>query len=260
MYPIMIKLYVIILISSMLVSCESTEDQSFKEKQLTYPRVQIAHREKDVQLQNLFEKQGYEYPPQNIYIQIFKNERILEVWTKRNIDENYKKVSEYKFCASSGELGPKRQEGDLQIPEGFYYIDRFNPNSNFFLSLGINYPNKSDKILGVKGNLGGDIFIHGGCATIGCIPITDDKIMEVYWLAVQARSNGQEKIPVHIFPSKLDNTSLNRLKNRFQHDEGLILFWSNLKIGYDWFVEHGNIPEITIDRQGIYHFSEQLIP
>lgn len=250
----MIKLCVIILVSCMLVSCESKEDQSFKEKQLTYPRVQFAHREKDVQLQNLFEKKDYEYPPQNIYVRVFKDERILEVWTKRNVDETYKKVRDYKFCATSGKLGPKRQEGDLQIPEGFYYIDRFNPNSNFFLSLGINYPNKSDKILGVKGNLGGDIFIHGGCATIGCIPITDDKVMEVYWLAVQAKSNGQEKIPVHIFPTKLDNTSFNRLKNRFQHDEGLIQFWSNLKIGHDWFVEHGNLPEITVDKQGVYHF------
>lgn len=241
----------------MLFACKSTENNTFREKQLTYPRVQIAHREKDVRLQNLFEKLGYEYPPQNIFIRIFKQEQKLEVWTKRNADETYKKVSDYEFCSSSGKLGPKRKEGDLQIPEGFYYIDRFNPNSNFFLSLGINYPNKSDKILGVKDNLGGDIFIHGGCATIGCIPITDDKIMEVYWLAVQAASNGQEKIPVHIFSSKLDNTSLNRLKNRFQQSDGLIQFWSNLKIGYDWFVEHGNIPEITVDKQGVYHFSEQ---
>ena len=256
----MIKLYVIILVSIILFACKSTDNKTFRVKQLTNTRVQIAHREKDVLLQNLFEKQGYVYPPQNIYVRIFKDERILEVWTKRNVDETYKKVCDYEFCASSGKLGPKRQEGDLQIPEGFYYIDRFNPNSNFFLSLGINYPNKSDMILGVKGDLGGDIFIHGGCVTVGCIPITDDKIMEIYWLAVQAKSNGQEKIPVHIFPSKLDSTSLSRLKNRFQQSEGLIQFWSNLKIGYDWFVEHGNIPEITVDRQGVYHFSEQQTP
>ena len=102
----------------------------------------------------LFEKQGYEYPPQNIYLRIFKDEQILEVWTKRDVDKTYKKVCDYEFCATSGKLGPKRQEGDLQIPEGFYYIDRFNPNSNFFLSLGINYPNKSDKILGVKRQFG----------------------------------------------------------------------------------------------------------
>lgn len=239
----------------MLISCESQEDQSFRNKQLTYPRVQLAHREKDNQLQDLFRKHGYEYPPQNIYIRIFKDERKLEVWTKRNVDETYKKVSDYEFCAFSGQLGPKRKEGDLQIPEGFYYIDRFNPNSNFYLSIGINYPNKSDKILGVKGDLGGDIFIHGGCATVGCIPLTDDKIKELYWLAVQAKSDGQHRIPVHIFPSKLDSTSFKRLKNRFQ-DVGLIRFWSNLKTGYDWFIQHGNIPEIAVDKQGSYHFSE----
>ncbi|MCG9128876.1 L,D-transpeptidase family protein [Candidatus Poribacteria bacterium] len=256
----MIKFYVIILVTTMLISCESTEHQSFKDKQLTYRRVKIAYQEKDNQLRNLFEKQGYKYPPQNIYIRIFKDEQILEVWTKTNTNATYKKVCNYEFCASSGQLGPKRQEGDLQIPEGFYYIDRFNPNSNFFLSLGINYPNESDKILGVKGNLGGDIFIHGGCATVGCIPITDDKIKELYWLAVEAKSNGQEKIPVHIFPTKLDNISLNRLKNRFQNDELLIQFWSNLKIGHDWSVEYGTIPKITVDKQGVYHFSEQQTP
>ena len=250
----------IILVSSMLLTCKSTENYTFREKQLTHPRVQFAQREKDIRLQNLFEKLGYEYPPQNIFIRIFKDEQKLEVWTKRKVDKTYKKVCDYEFCASSGKLGPKRQEGDLQIPEGFYYIDRFNPNSNFFLSLGINYPNKSDKILGVKGNLGGDIFIHGGCATIGCIPITDDKIMEVYWLAVQAKSNGEEKIPVHIFPSRLDNSSFNRLKNSYQNDERLIQFWSNLKIGHDWFVEHGYLPEIRVDSQGEYHFSDGEIP
>jgi len=44
---------------------------------------------------------------------------------------------------ASGKLGPKRQQGDMQIPEGFYHISGFNPASNFYLSLRINYPNPS---------------------------------------------------------------------------------------------------------------------
>ena len=47
----------------------------------------------------------------------------------------------------SGTTGPKRAEGDYQVPEGFYYINEFNPNSKYHLSLGLNYPNASDKIL-----------------------------------------------------------------------------------------------------------------
>ena len=112
--------------------------------------------------------------------------------------------------------GPKRREGDLQIPEGFYYIDRFNPKSNFYLSLGINYPNQSDRVLGKRGNLGGDIHSYTAAGvTIGCVPITDEYIKEVYWLAVQAKSNGHAKIPVHIFPTELDDQTMGRLKTHF---------------------------------------------
>ena len=103
----------------------------------------------------------------------------------------------------SGILGPKRQEDDWQIPEGFYHIDRFQPDSKFYISLGIGYPNTSDKILGVKDNLGCDIFIHGGCATVGCIPITDDQIKELYLVALETQSNSERRIPVHIFPARL---------------------------------------------------------
>lgn len=106
----------------------------------------------------------------------------------------FRLIKDYQICSLSGELGPKRQQGDLQVPEGFYWIDRFNPASNFYLSLGINYPNQFDRILGKSGELGGDIFIHGGCVTIGCIPITDDKIKELYLIAVEAKSNGQDGV------------------------------------------------------------------
>lgn len=114
-------------------------------------------------------------------------------------------VCTYPFCASSGILGPKRKEGDRQIPEGIYYINHFNPVSNFHLSLGINYPNPSDKILSDPAQPGESFYIHGNCVTIGCIPISDDKIKELYILAVEAYNNGQVKIPVHIFPDRLPN-------------------------------------------------------
>src|SRR5690606_11025729 len=100
--------------------------------------------------------------------------------------EKFTLVKTYPVCSSSGLPGPKRKKGDRQTPEGFYHIDRFNPQSAFHLSLGINYPNSSDKILG-HSDPGGDIFIHGSCVTIGCVPLTDDLIKEVYVLAVEAK-------------------------------------------------------------------------
>ena len=136
----------------------------------------------------------------------------------------------------------------------FIILNRFNPKSNFYLSLGINYPNRSDQVLGTKGKLGGDIFIHGGCVTIGCIPITDDAIKEVYWLAVQAKSNGHAKIPVHIFPTKLDDATLAKLKRDFPSNGTLITCWKNMQIGYNWFERERKLPTISVSRRGTYQF------
>ena len=240
----------------MTFSCQPTEPQDFKDKQRGYPRVRTAFAEKDDQLRSLFADQGISYPPQQLFIRVFKQEKILEVWAFSTADAVFKFVKSYPICRTSGNLGPKRREGDLQIPEGFYYIDRFNPKSNFYLSLGINYPNQADKILGRKNELGGDIFIHGGCVTIGCIPITDAYIKEVYWLAVQAKSNGHAKIPVHIFPAKLDDRTMARLKNTFPNDDTLINFWKNLKIGYNWFERSQKLPTISMNRDGTYQFPD----
>jgi len=251
------KLYLIGSLSFMMtLSCQLSEPQTFKDKQQRYPRVRTAFQEKDNQLRSLFADRGISYPPQKLFIRVFKREKILEVWVFSTTDAVFKLVKSYPICHTSGNLGPKRREGDLQIPEGFYHIDRFNPKSNFYLSLGINYPNQADKILGRKGQLGGDIFIHGGCVTIGCIPITDKYIKEVYWLAVQAKSNGHAKIPVHIFPAKLDDRTMARLKNTFPNGDTLINFWKNLKIGYNWFERSQKLPTISINRDGTYQFSD----
>lgn len=252
--------FVILLISAMLLPFQSKEATTFKDKQQRYPRVRTAMLEKDKSLRELFVEQGLIYPPHNLYIRVFKQEKILEVWTFSKSDTKFKKVRDYTICRTSGSLGPKRREGDLQIPEGFYHIDRFNPKSRFYLSLGINYPNRSDKILGKIGDLGGDIFLHGGRATIGCVPITDDYIKEVYWLAVQAKSNGQEKIPVHIFPAKLDIDKISHLKKQYATQETMIKLWENLQIGYLWFEKHLNLPDISVNSDGIYQFSKSTSP
>ena len=248
-------LLVISLTFAVCFSCQPAGVKTFKDKQQRYPRVRTAFAEKDALLRSLFADRGIPYPPEKLFIRIFKQEKILEIWAFSTTDAVFKLVKSYPICRTSGNLGPKRREGDLQIPEGFYYIDRFNPKSRFYLSLGINYPNRADKILGREGELGGDIFIHGGCATVGCVPITDKYIKEVYWLAVQAKSNGHAKIPVHIFPAKLDNPAIARLKSTFPNDDTLINFWENLKIGYNWFEQYRRLPAVSVNQDGTYHFS-----
>ncbi|MEN8249945.1 MAG: hypothetical protein ABFS32_13510, partial [Bacteroidota bacterium] len=171
-----------------IISTQIFQSSGFKDDQLRYSRVRNAYKQKGTLVDNLLKDKSITTP--YIFLRIFKQEEVIEVWTREKSKEKYSLLKKYDFCSTSGELGPKRQSGDYQIPEGFYYIDRFNPSSNFYLSLGVNYPNASDRILGVKGSLGGDIFIHGDCVTIGCMPITDDKIMELYILAVEAKNNG----------------------------------------------------------------------
>jgi len=225
----------------------------FKTEQLKNPRVKEAYRLKQQEVTETLKRNGIDPRTSEIYIRIFKKEKILELWG-RNKNENFVFLKDYKICSSSGNLGPKRMVGDNQTPEGFYYINGFNPNSNFYLSLGINYPNASDRILSKFKNPGGDIFIHGNCVTIGCIPITDDKIKELYIYAVEAKNNGQMEIPVHIFPARMDDNGFKALTEKFASEKSLILFWENLKIGFNYFEKARKLPSISVMKNGRYEF------
>lgn len=176
----------------------------------------------------------------------------MEVWIKENSHKHFKLFKTYPFCASSGSVGPKRKEGDLQIPEGAYYINHFNPQSNFYLSLGLNYPNQSDRILSDRKQPGSSIYIHGNCVTIGCIPLGDDHIKELYVLAVEAKNNGQVNIPVHLFPTPLTDENLLLLKNAYHPPAATIAFWNNLKPLYEYFQTNLDLPDYSVDHQGRY--------
>jgi murein L,D-transpeptidase YafK len=225
--------------------------QSFKTEQIKFSRVKAAFAEKELLLKESFKQKGLAYPPKRIFIRAFKREQILELWTAERDGGEFHLLKEYKICANSGVLGPKRKEGDRQVPEGFYFIDVFNPLSNYHLSMRVNYPNQSDRILGAGNRLGGDIYIHGNCVTIGCIPLTDEGIKELYPLAVEAKAAGQRAIPVHIFPARLNQEGMQRLKKDFA-DKALQDFWDNLIPGYDFFEKHHRLPTITVNRDGRY--------
>lgn len=97
----------------------------------------------------------------------------------------------YRIALGYAPLGDKRHEGDGRTPEGRYYIDRRNPNSEFHLSLGISYPNRADiaEAAALGKPAGGDIFIHGRAGrhrgkgrdwTAGCIAVKDREIEDIY--------------------------------------------------------------------------------
>jgi len=211
-----------------------------------YPRVRQAYGEKGNKIKQLLADKEIDTTTLNIFIRAFKTEQLLEVWGKNSNDKKYTLVTTYKVCKLSGSLGSKRREGDGQIPEGCYFIDRYNPKSLYHLSLGLNYPNASDKILSDKDAPGSDIFIHGRCVTVGCLPMTDDKIKEIYLFAEFAKRSGQDKIPVHIFPFKMTDENISNGESQ-HHD-----FWQNLKGGYDYFENSRAVPSIKVDNQGNY--------
>ncbi len=226
--------------------------QTFKATQQKASRVKAAYNEKWDELKSDLKKKGIKENFE-LFMRVFKEDKIVEVWLKSSGEPEFKLFKSYTICASSGELGPKRQQGDGQVPEGFYNIAVFNPYSSYHLSLGINYPNASDKIVG-KGNLGGDIMIHGSCVTIGCMPLTDTYIKEVYILCVEARNNGQQTIPVHIFPTKMDEKGMSFLS---ETNSKQLNFWKNIKIGYDYFEQKKQLPKFSVDKAGKYVFLEK---
>ncbi|MFC4816985.1 L,D-transpeptidase family protein [Flavobacterium sp. GCM10023249] len=130
----------------------------------------------------------------------FKDTRKLELYAK-NPNSDYKHLKTYDFTAFSGKIGPKLVNGDKQIPEGIYSMEYLNPNSRYHLSMKVSYPNAFDlekaKTDG-RTDLGGDIMIHGKKVTIGCIPIGDKNIEEVFTLA--AKSTNQ-RFPIIIAPT-----------------------------------------------------------
>lgn len=238
------------------VMLTSAKTQTFKEEQQRYPRVRKAYADKESSVKQLLSKHSIEMHAVQIYLRAFKEEKKLELWAKNTGDSKFIFIKEYVVCQTSGSIGPKRQQGDLQIPEGYYHINRFNPASNFYLSLGINYPNKSDAILGVKGNLGGDIFIHGACVTIGCLPITDNEIKELYVFCVEARNSGQKNIPVTIFPCELTPEKLIQLKGKYNGNTAFINLWSDLERGYAIFNETKQLPNIGFLNNGRHSVTE----
>ncbi len=189
--------------------------------------------------------QGLEYGSP-IFIRIFKEPGVLEVWIKSN-DGGFVNFKNYDICTFSGTLGPKLRQGDNQSPEGFYFVNaaRLNPWSRFHLSFNLGYPNKYDRL---HGRTGSALMVHGNCVSIGCYAMTDAYINEIYALSSAALESGQPFFRVHSFPFKLDSETLSKYSSSQWY-----LFWLNLKEGYDYFNEHGRPPDVDVSN-GKYVF------
>jgi murein L,D-transpeptidase YafK len=224
------RLLVFLLASLLLPACHSGQQYSSE------------------QLEVLLLNQGLDTAKFNVFIRSFKLEQELEVWVSTEASPQFTLLKTYPVCRASGDLGPKRKEGDRQVPEGFYHIDRLNPNSSYHLSLGLNYPNKSDRIRGNQEQPGSDIFIHGACVTVGCIPLTDPLIEEVYHLVETAKKRGQKQVMVHILPGRMQTDAFKKVMQGSPHSA----FWQELLPIYQDFEKTKLLAPVAIDATGRY--------
>ncbi len=180
-----------------------------------------------------------------ILVRIFKREFELELWMKR--DGAFQRFATYPICRWSGTLGPKFKQGDRQAPEGFYFVDAgaLNPNSRWYRSFNLGYPNAYDAAHGRTGSL---IMVHGGCGSVGCFAMTNDQMGEIWRLVTAALTGGQKRFQVQVYPFRMSDEKLQAYK-----DHPALPFWKTLKRGNDLFEANLLPPRVAVCN-GSYQF------
>lgn len=175
------------------------------------PRASVADRMNQygetarARLRSDFESAGVPYPPTTVVFLVVKSSRTMEVHASSTRDGTTHRVRTLPITGMSGTLGPKLREGDRQVPEGLYGIESLNPNSLYHLALRVSYPNAEDRAHAEREGrtqLGGDIMIHGGSMSIGCLALGDDAAEDLFVLAADV---GIEHVEVVLSPVDFRN-------------------------------------------------------
>ena len=184
-----------------------------------------------------------------ILLRVFKEESELEVWKKTD-KGRYALLETYDICKWSGALGPKTKEGDRQAPEGFYTVNRglLNPNSSYYLSFNLGYPNRFDRSFGRTGS---HLMVHGACSSAGCYAMEDAPMGEIYALARDALKGGQQSFQVQALPFRMTAKNMAR-----HHESEHFAFWQNLKVGYDHFELTRTPPKVDVCERS-YQFNRE---
>jgi len=229
-------------------------DSAFKQLQLKNKNPRIAYKEKEKVVKQLILDNNIDYASMEVFFRTIKEEQVLEIWAKDRVKtDKFKLVKTYQLCVNTN---PDNLRGiDLLVPESFYYIKYFHPANPYFIRLEINFPNESDK---KRGRSGGDIAIHGGCYSTYCSPFTDDDIKEIYIFAVEAKSKGQKKVPVHNFPFRMTDENTEKYKNdpRYINNAKKIFNRDNMKYGFQYFEKHKQLLDYTVDAKGKYIYQD----
>ncbi len=211
-----------------------------------HPRAAAAETRVRPALERDLNKAGLEFGAP-VFIRAFKEEQALELFVQNRQSGKFELFRSYRIAAASGKLGPKLAEGDLQVPEGFYFVppSAMKPESQYHLSFNIGYPNAYDRHHGRTGSL---IMVHGNRISIGCLAMTDEKIEEIYTLCAAAHAGGQRFFRVHLFPFRMTEERMKRAAGSEWE-----AFWKNLNEGYVAFEKIRIPPDIGV-RDGRYEF------
>jgi hypothetical protein len=155
-----------------------------------------------------FASRGVDYPPREVALVALKREARLELWARAA--DRWTFIRSYLIRAASGRLGPKLREGDHQVPEGVYDIAALIPTSRYHLSLRLDNPNAFDRARAAddgRERLGGDIMIHGGAVSDGCLAVGDAEIEQIYALVERV---GLESVHVVVSPFDLRRRDVSR--------------------------------------------------
>ena len=178
-------------------------------------------------------------PAAPMLLRAYKKDSEIELW-KRATNGRYVLIKTYPICRWSGQLGPKTKQGDRQTPEGFYTVTKtqMNPNSSYYLSFDVGYPNAFDKAHGYTGSA---VMVHGICASMGCFAMTDAVAGELFAIAREAFAGGQTAFQFQSFPFRMSAANMARYRN-----DANIAFWRQLKEGSDRFEATGIELEVEI--------------
>ncbi len=178
-------------------------------------------------------------PNAPILVRSYKKESVLEVW-KQTREGRYALLKSFPICRWSGQLGPKRRQGDRQTPEGFYSVTprQMNPNSAYYLSFDTGFPNAYDRAHGASGSA---LMVHGICSSAGCYAMTNQQIGEIYALARDALGSGQSAFQMQAYPFRMSAENMAKYRSDPNID-----FWRQLKEGADIFEATGEEPRVNV--------------
>jgi len=173
-----------------------------------------------------------------VYLQIFKEERVLELYGK--VGNDYRLLDSYRICNFSGGLGPKRHQGDFKSPEGFYSVglSQLKPDSRFYRAINVGFPNEYDRQQGYEGKY---LMIHGNCVSVGCYAMTDAYIEDIYHYVEAALRNGQPRVEVSIYPFRMTDSNMQRHRYSVYFK-----FWQELQPGYTQFLQTHQPPAVSV--------------